>query len=61
MLAPRPAYERDFRKLMALNHEFHVPIITSSVGGDSSPAHVDEFVDIVREIASDAKNKYVLF
>jgi len=56
MTAPRSAYERDSGKLMALSHEFNVPIIISSAGGDGSDAHVDEFLDITKEIASNVKN-----
>lgn len=59
MTAPRSAYERDFEKLMALSHNFHVPIIISSAGGDGSDAHVDEFLDIIKGIVGDEKNKSV--
>jgi hypothetical protein len=60
MTTPRSAYERDFKKLMALSHEFHVPIIISSAGGDGADAHVDEFLNIIEEIADHAKDKHVL-
>ena len=60
MTAPRSAYERDFAKLLSLSHEFHVPVIISSAGGDGSDAHVDEFLDIIKEIVRDVRNKYAL-
>ncbi|MCJ1479813.1 hypothetical protein MMC13_008499 [Lambiella insularis] len=61
MTAPRSAYERDFRKLLALSHEFHVPIIISSAGGDGADAHVDEFLSIIEEIVGEAQNKAYKF
>ena len=54
---PRSAYERDLRKLLSLSNEFHVKIIISSVGGDGSDTHVDEFLDIIKDIVGDAKNR----
>lgn len=50
MTSPRSSYERDFTKLLRLANTFHVPLLISSAGGDGSDAHVDEFLDIVREI-----------
>lgn len=57
MTAPRSSYERDFRKLLALSHEFKVPILISSAGGDGSDAHVDEFLEIIQEICEEDKNR----
>ncbi|TVY92932.1 hypothetical protein LAWI1_G002428, partial [Lachnellula willkommii] len=59
MTSPRSSYERDFTKLLRLANTFHVPLLISSAGGDGSDAHVDEFVDIVREIC-DKGNECVL-
>ncbi|EHK99362.1 hypothetical protein M7I_4766 [Glarea lozoyensis 74030] len=50
MTAPRVAYIRDLRKLLALSHEFKVPVIISSAGGDGTNEHVDEVLAIVQEI-----------
>jgi len=57
MTAPRMSYERDFRKLLALGHEFKVPIIISSAGGDGSDAHVNEFLEIIQEISEAETNR----
>ena len=59
MTAPRSAYERDIAKLLALSHEFHVKVIISSAGGDGADVHVNEFLDIIKEITGDPRNKYV--
>lgn len=45
---------------MALSYEFHVPIIISSAGGDGTDAYVDEFLDIIKQIVDNNKNKYTL-
>ncbi|PVH89439.1 hypothetical protein DL98DRAFT_402406 [Cadophora sp. DSE1049] len=49
MTCPRSAYERDIGQLMSLAHEFDVPILISSAGGDGTDKHVDEFLDIIQE------------
>ncbi|KAL2071940.1 hypothetical protein VTL71DRAFT_11283 [Oculimacula yallundae] len=49
MTCPRSAYERDIGQLMRLSHQFSVPILISSAGGDGTDAHVDEFLDIIQE------------
>ncbi|TVY24646.1 hypothetical protein LHYA1_G006398 [Lachnellula hyalina] len=58
MTSPRGSYERDFTKLLRLANTFHVPLLISSAGGDGSDAHVDEFLDIVREICEKGNNSY---
>lgn len=50
MTCPRSAYERDLRQLILLVQRYHVPLLISSAGGDGSDAHVNEFLEIVREI-----------
>lgn len=57
MTCPRSAYERDMAHLMALAHEFTVPILISSAGGDGTNAHVDEMLDIIQEIADEPENR----
>jgi hypothetical protein len=57
MTCPRSAYERDMAHLMALSHEFAVPILISSAGGDGTDAHVDEMLDIIQEVADEPENR----
>jgi len=57
MTSPRSSYERDLRKLLQLVHNYHVPLLISSAGGDGSDAHVDEFLDIIQEICADECNE----
>lgn len=56
MGCPRSAYVRDLRKLLKLVHNFHVPLIFSSAGGDGSDEHVREIVDIIEEITAEEGN-----
>ena len=60
MTTPRSNYERDLRKVLALCHEFHVPVIISSAGGSGTDSHVDEFLNIIHEICQEKGNRYVL-
>lgn len=46
------AYARDLALLLAAGPERQVPIYISSAGGDGSNAHVDRFVDMIREISA---------
>lgn len=57
MTCPRSAYEHDFRELLSLSHEFGAKILISSAGGDGTDAHVDEFLDIIQEIADEPGNE----
>jgi hypothetical protein len=52
MTCPRTSYERDLRKLVNLIVKYRVPILIGSAGGDGSNAHVEELVNIVKEILS---------
>lgn len=58
MTTPRANYKRDLRKLLALGHEFKVPIIISSAGGSGTDSHVDEFLNIIDEICQEPGNRY---
>jgi len=58
MTCPRSSYERDLGMLLDIAHEFHVPVIISSAGGDGTNAHVDEFVKIIEEISAMPGNEY---
>jgi hypothetical protein len=53
--APRSAYVRDLGKLLKLVHEFKVPLLFSSAGGDGSGKHVDDMVEVVRECVASEK------
>lgn len=54
---PRSSYERDLTKLLRLANRYEVPLLISSAGGDGSNAHVDEFLDIIREICEEKGNE----
>ena len=49
---PRESYEADLEPMVAAAHQYHVPTIIGSAGGDGSNDHVDMFVDIIDEIVS---------
>lgn len=57
MTAPRSSYERDLRKLLRLVNGYGVPLLISSAGGDGSNGHVDEFLEILREICEEVGNE----
>jgi hypothetical protein len=61
MTSPRSSYERDLRKLLSLTHDYHIPLIISSAGGDGQNAHVDEFLNIIQEICDEPGNGYVSY
>lgn len=56
---PRSAYIRDLGKLLVLAHEFHVPLLTSSCGGDGTNEHVDDYVKIIEEDVAEHQNLWV--
>jgi hypothetical protein len=49
---PRSSYKRDLTKLLKALMKYGVPLLISSAGGDGSDHHVDECIDIIREIMS---------
>ncbi|KAL2203090.1 hypothetical protein CC79DRAFT_1360910 [Sarocladium strictum] len=57
MSCPRSAYANDLTKLLKLCHNFRVPLLFSSAGGDGSDEHVREMEEIVEEIA-EANQEY---
>jgi hypothetical protein len=61
MTSPRSSYERDLRKLLSLIHDYHIPLIISSAGGDGQNAHVDEFLNIIQEICDEPGKEYVSY
>ncbi|EMR68246.1 putative caib baif family enzyme protein [Eutypa lata UCREL1] len=54
--APRKAYLRDMTQLLRLVHEFRVPLIFSSAGGDGSDEHVRLMLEIIEEISNEPEN-----
>lgn len=58
MTAPRSSYERDIQKLLSLSHDFQVPILISSAGGDGTDNHLNVFLDIIREICEEEIHRY---
>jgi hypothetical protein len=50
---PRSSYKRDLTKLIKMVVKYRIQLLISSAGGDGSDAHVEEFVDIIREIMED--------
>ncbi|KAI1137608.1 hypothetical protein F5Y05DRAFT_404776 [Hypoxylon sp. FL0543] len=61
MGCPRTAYVRDLRKLLKLVHEFRVPLIFSSAGGDGTDEHVRDIVNVIEEIAAEKGNESYSF
>jgi hypothetical protein len=52
MTCSREAYVKDISLLLAANAEKKIPIYISSAGGDGTDAHVDAFIEIIREISA---------
>ncbi|KAH7122678.1 hypothetical protein B0J11DRAFT_608191 [Dendryphion nanum] len=61
MTCPRSAYVRDLTKLLKLVHEFSVPLIFSSAGGDGTDDHVRELMDVIEEICEEDGNEECRF
>lgn len=57
MSCPRSCYERDMQRLVNFSVKYKVPLLISSVGGDGSDEHVDEFLAIIRELAELPENR----
>src|SRR5689334_13632058 len=60
MTCSREAYMKDLALLLAAGLESKVPVYISSAGGDGSNAHVDEFVDMIREISAAKGHRFRL-
>ncbi|KAJ4327252.1 hypothetical protein N0V84_002382 [Fusarium piperis] len=61
MSCPRSAYAKDLSKLLRLVHEFRVPLVFGSAGGDGTDEHVREIGEIIDEIATDEGNQEYSF
>ncbi len=55
MTCPEESYVRELTKLLKVVIQYNVPLLISSVGGDGSNAHLDLFVQMVRDIAFSLK------
>lgn len=60
MTATREAYVKDISLMLEACAETKTPVVISSAGGDGTKQHVDDFVDIVREIAKDRGYRFKL-
>lgn len=58
--APISAYLKDLTKLLRLVHQFRVPLIFSSAGGDGTNDHVNKMREIIETIAAEEVNSSVL-
>ncbi|KAN0112183.1 protein of unknown function (DUF4387) domain containing protein [Hyaloscypha variabilis] len=56
MTCPRSSYKQDLDALLRLVVKYRVPLLISSAGGDGSDRHVDEMLEIIREISNEPKN-----
>lgn len=57
MTCPRSAYAQDLTKLLRLSHNFRVPVIFSSAGGDGTDEHVRLMEEIIKEIIETEGNE----
>ncbi|KAK1485366.1 hypothetical protein CTAM01_12581 [Colletotrichum tamarilloi] len=61
MTCPRSAYVRDLTKLLKLVHDFRVPLVFGSAGGDGSDEHVKLMEEIIEEICAEDSNSQYSF
>ncbi|KAJ0296861.1 hypothetical protein COL5a_004915 [Colletotrichum fioriniae] len=61
MTCPRSAYVRDLTKLLKLVHDFRVPLVFGSAGGDGSNEHVRLMEEIIEEICAEENDSQYLF
>lgn len=59
-LFPRPVLKKQLRDLMIAREEKGVPLIVGSSGTAGAKAHVDQFVDLTREIAKEEGQRFKL-
>jgi hypothetical protein len=60
MTATREAYVKDISLMLEACSETKTPVVISSAGGDGTKRHVDDFVEIVREIAKERGYRFKL-
>lgn len=51
MTCSREAYYKDISIMLEAGHEKKIPIFISSAGGDGTNDHVDDFIDIIKNIS----------
>jgi hypothetical protein len=51
MVCPADAYYKDISLMLEAGHDAKIPVYISSAGGDGTNAHVDMFLDMVKEIS----------
>ncbi|KZL78474.1 CaiB/BaiF family enzyme, partial [Colletotrichum tofieldiae] len=61
MTCPRSSYVKDLTKLLRLVHNFQVPLIFGSAGGDGADEHVRLMEDIIKEISAEETNGHYSF
>ncbi|KAK1987597.1 hypothetical protein LZ30DRAFT_745661 [Colletotrichum cereale] len=61
MTCPRSAYVKDLTKLLRLVHNFRVPLIFGSAGGDGADEHVKLMEEIIEEISAEKTNQRYSF
>ncbi|KAK1964877.1 hypothetical protein LY78DRAFT_738806 [Colletotrichum sublineola] len=61
MTCPRSAYVKDLTKLLRLVHNFRVPLIFASAGGDGADEHVRWMEEIIEEISAKETNQHYSF
>ncbi|NLH02526.1 MAG: DUF1446 domain-containing protein [Clostridiales bacterium] len=54
MTCSKEAYYKDISNILEAAHEKKIPVFISSAGGDGTNVHVDEFINIIKDIS---KNK----
>jgi len=52
-LCSKSSYVRDLTPMLEASSKYGTKLLISSAGGDGSNAHVDELLEIIREIATD--------
>lgn len=57
MTCARSNYKRDLTKILASAQRFQVPVLIGSAGGDGSDEHVEEILQIVKEITTEPGNE----
>ena len=57
MSCSRRNYARDMRKILKSAHQYQVPVLIGSAGGDGSDEHVEVIAEICKEIAAEPGNE----
>ncbi len=60
-LCSKSSYLRDLSPLLEACSKYGTKVLISSAGGDGTDAHVDELLDIIKEIATDKGYNFKVF